>query len=220
MSGGELGAVFRGLARDAGEAASKATESMAGLIEKTADIEDGNARAVLAADARAARRIRTAGQPPGSADEGTPGPPWPARSDMPGAARGRNLDVPHPRHYLTGVRSGRVDAKNTVILRGYDEAVRNDIRLIADGRAEWNQDAQRYQVNGRVYGIESTGRVYPDSGVGLAKLDRNEYEALKAITRAGGDPSAVTAFSRDPRFLQNPDAIATAKAIYDGTYTP
>lgn len=52
------------------------------------------------------------------------------------------------------------------------------------------------------------------------KLDRNEYAALKEIAKADGDPSKVPAFSRDPRFVNNPQVIAKAKAIYDGTYSP
>lgn len=60
----------------------------------------------------------------------------------------------------------------------------------------------------------------PDSGAGIVKLDRNEYAALKEIAKADGDPSKVPAFSRDPRFVNNPQVIAKAKAIYDGTYSP
>jgi hypothetical protein len=50
------------------------------------------------------------------------------------------------------------------------------------------------------------------------KLDRNEYAALTEIAKAGGDPAKVPAFQHNPRFVNNPDAIAKAKAIYDGTY--
>ncbi|MEV6846533.1 hypothetical protein [Actinoplanes sp. NPDC051411] len=66
--------------------------------------------------------------------------------------------------------------------------------------------------------MEPGGTVYPDSGPGIVKLDRNEYAALTEIAKAGGDPAKVPAFTRDPRFIHNPDAIARAKAIYDGTY--
>lgn len=92
------------------------------------------------------------------------------------------------------------------------------MRQIAAGNATWLPRTQRYEVNGRSYGVEQSGTVFPDSGAGIAKLDRNEYAALKEIAKANGDLSKVPAFSKDPRFVNNPQAIAKAKAIYDGTY--
>jgi hypothetical protein len=74
--------------------------------------------------------------------------------------------------------------------------------------------------DGRSYGVEPDGTVFPDSGPGIARLDRNEYAALKEIARADGEVEKVVAFQRDPRFLNHPEAIAKAKSIYDGTYTP
>ena len=87
-------------------------------------------------------------------------------------------------------------------------------------RARWNPETQRYEINGRSYGVEPSGTVFPDSGTGVVKLDRNEYAALVEIARAGGDPSRAPALTRDPRFVNNPGAVAKAKAIYDGTYVP
>ena len=49
-------------------------------------------------------------------------------------------------------------------------------------------------------------------------MNRVEYAALKEIAKAGGDVSKVKAFQFDPKFTKNPDAIAKAKAVYDGTY--
>jgi hypothetical protein len=66
--------------------------------------------------------------------------------------------------------------------------------------------------------VEPSGTVFPDSGPGIVKLDRNEYAALTEIAKADGDPAKVPAFQHNPRFVNNPDAIAKAKAIYDGTY--
>ena len=84
--------------------------------------------------------------------------------------------------------------------------------------ARWNAATNRYEINGRSYGVEPSGTVFPDSGPGIVKLDRNEYAALTEIAKAGGDPARVPAFKFNPRFVNNPDAIAKAKAIYDGTY--
>ena len=60
--------------------------------------------------------------------------------------------------------------------------------------------------------------VSPGLRTGFGLLDRNEYAALQEIAEAGGDPANVPAFTRNPRFTSNPDAIAKAEAICDGTY--
>ena len=109
---------------------------------------------------------------------------------------------------------------NTVYLHGYEGVATQDVRGIAAGNAFWNPESQRYEINGRSYCVEPNGTVFPDSGAGMVKLDRNEYAALKEIVRAGGDLSAAPQLSRNPRFTDNPDAVAKAKAIYDGTYQP
>ncbi|HEY0698044.1 MAG TPA: hypothetical protein VGD43_09575 [Micromonospora sp.] len=97
---------------------------------------------------------------------------------------------------------------------------RDDIAQIAAGRAKWDKDIQRYEINGRLYAVESTGTVFPVSGVGVAQLDRNEYAALKEIARAQGDLTKAPQLAREPRFVNNPEAVAKAKQIYDGTYEP
>ncbi|MDG4785352.1 hypothetical protein O7626_05290 [Micromonospora sp. WMMD1102] len=143
-----------------------------------------------------------------------------AGDDVPGPARGRDLRVPHPRHTVAGSRNGEVKDPSTVYLRGYEDAARGDVEQIAAGNARWNPETQRYEVNGRSYGVESNGTVFPDSGDGVVKLDRNEYAALKEITRVGGDPAQSPQLQNNPRFLNNPEAVAKAKEIYDGTYEP
>ena len=154
-----------------------------------------------------------------SSTPATPGgPPWPARDDIPGPARGKDLNPPHNRHTVNGARHGEVKPENSMILRGNEDSVRRDVSEIAAGNAQWNPQTGRYEINGRTYGVEQNGTVFPDSGPGIVKLDRNEYAALKEIARADGDVSKVNAFTRHPRFVNNPDAIATAKSIYDGTY--
>jgi hypothetical protein len=223
MADGELGAVFRALARDAAEAAKNAAESIAKVTEQTANIEERNLAEILEADAKAADRITAAGKKaPETEGAGTrpvpAGPPWPVADDVEGTARGKTLKPPNARHTVAGARSGMVRPNNSVVLRGNEDAMRDDIAQIAAGNARWDAPTSRYEINGRTYGVEPTGTVYPDSGPGIAKLDRNEYAALTAIAKADGDPAKVPAFTRDPRFINNPDAIAKAKAIYDGTY--
>jgi hypothetical protein len=147
-----------------------------------------------------------------------PGPPWPVRDDVPGAARGKDLQPPNKRHTVTGAAHGEVRGDNSVILRGNESLIRDDIAQIAAGRAEWLPELNRYEINGRTYGIEQSGTVFPDAGPGIVKLDRNEFAALKEIARAGGDVDSVRVFTRDPRYVSHPEAVAKAKSIYDGTY--
>lgn len=139
---------------------------------------------------------------------------------MIGSASGRSLNPPHARHTIVGARNGEVGERNTVYLRGYEDARRADVQAIAAGQATWIPETDRYEINGRTYGMETNGAIFPDSGTGMVKLDRNAYAALKVIAKAGGDLSAATQLYRNPRFTENPDAVAKAKAIYDGTYQP
>jgi hypothetical protein len=220
MAEGELGAVFRGLAKDAAETAERMTASMAKVTEQTADIEEKNVAELVESDARAAERIAAAGGKSEAEKAGaaTSGPPWPVSDDVVGPARGKGLKPPNDRHTVSGARSGEIRPDNTVILRGNEQAVKDDVREIAAGNAEWDNGAAVYRINGRAYRVEQQGTVFPVSGAGLVHLDRNEYAALKEIAQAGGDPSKVIAFTRNPRFTAHPEAIAKAKAIYDGTY--
>ncbi|MGE7434031.1 hypothetical protein [Kitasatospora sp. NPDC001175] len=146
------------------------------------------------------------------------GPPWRAAGGIPGPARGKSLNPPNKRHFLAGVKRGRIREANSVVLRGYEEAVGDDVALIAAGHARFNAWTHRYEINGRSYGVEENGTVFPDAGVGIVNMNRNEYAALAALARAGGASDQVPEFTRDPRFRDNPQAIATAQAVYDGTY--
>ncbi|MER5728954.1 hypothetical protein ABT084_11575 [Streptomyces sp. NPDC002138] len=107
---------------------------------------------------------------------------------------------------------------NSVILRGQQESIAQDIADIAGGKAKYVKETDRYEVNGRTYGVEASGRVYPDSGPGIVKLDRNEYAALQEIAKAKGDLSAAPQLTRAPRFTNNPGIVDKALAIYNGTY--
>ncbi|MFF0477015.1 hypothetical protein [Streptomyces sp. NPDC004284] len=107
---------------------------------------------------------------------------------------------------------------NSVILRGRQSAVAQGIADIAGGKATYVKELDRYEVNGRVYGVEDSGRVYPDSGPGIVKLDRNEYAALQQVAKAKGDVSAAPQLTRNPRFTNNPGIVEKALAICNGTY--
>lgn len=143
---------------------------------------------------------------------------WQAGDDVPGPAAGKKLRFPNKRHTVGGAGSGQVKERNTVILRGNEDLVRADIEAIAKGRAKLLPDKNTYEVNGRTYRVEDTGTVFPVSGPGLVDMDRIEYAALKEIVRNKGDLSKSQQLQRDPKFVNNPDKVAKAKQVYDGTY--
>ncbi|MEU6255543.1 hypothetical protein [Streptomyces sp. NPDC047043] len=143
---------------------------------------------------------------------------WQAGDDVPGPAGGKTLRFPNKRHTVGGAGSGQVKERNTVILRGNEDLVREDIEAIAKGRAKLLPDGNTYEINGRQYGVEDTGTVFPKSGPGLVDMDRIEYAALKEIVRNKGDLSKSQQLQRDPKFVNNPDKVAKAKQVYDGTY--
>jgi hypothetical protein len=170
------------------------------------------------------------GNDPGGADPGGTDPSgtggyvpkgsWHVADDVQGSAHGKDLTPPHPRHSVEGSKNGMIRPKNSVFLRGYEDQINKDVAQIAEGKARWNPLTNRYEINGRSYGVEPSGRVYPDSGKGIVNLDRNEYAALKELAKAGGDPAKVPAFTHAPRFVNHPEVIEKAKAIYEGSYQP
>ncbi|MFD9502053.1 polymorphic toxin-type HINT domain-containing protein [Streptomyces sp. NPDC060035] len=135
-----------------------------------------------------------------------------------GPAAGKKLKPPHARHTVAGARNGMVKEKNTVILKGNEANVQNDIKGIAEGKGKLVDNGSAYEINGRKYGVEENGRTFPISGKGLVELDRNEYAALKEIAKAGGKTDSP-ALTRNPRFANHPEVIEKAKKVYDGTYS-
>ena len=145
---------------------------------------------------------------------------WEARPDIAGPAQGKTLKSPNQRHTIMGSKSGNADEENTIILPGMGKQVEDDISAIAEGKARWNDEAGRYEINGRTYAVKSTGTVFPDSGPGFVKLDRVEYNALKLITKSGGDLSRCQrAFDNDPKFKNNPEKVEAALALYRTYYS-
>ncbi|MFK0180206.1 hypothetical protein ACIQVR_30035 [Streptomyces xanthochromogenes] len=144
---------------------------------------------------------------------------WQAGDDIVGSARGKTLLYPNYRHELAGVRKGAPDSQNTVILPETREKVRQDIAGIAEGRAEFDPQSQRYKINGRRYAVEPSGRMFPVDGPGLVEMNRVEYTALKAIMNADGDMSKVQMmFSKAPQFRDNPQSVEKAIAMYRKYY--
>ncbi|MES5821532.1 PrsW family glutamic-type intramembrane protease [Streptomyces sp. RG80] len=161
------------------------------------------------------------GSGPSASGGGTPGAasgkgPWQAGDKIEGPARGKQLRFPNSRHTVSGSGSGMVRERNSVIMRGHEREVAQDIEGIAAGRAEWINKLSRYKINGRTYGIEDNGTVFPGSGPNIVNLNRIEYGALKEIVRARGNLSAAPRLTRDPKFIENPEAVEKALKIYNG----
>ncbi|WP_461297412.1 hypothetical protein [Streptomyces harbinensis] len=94
--------------------------------------------------------------------------------------------------------------------------MRADIGEIAAGNAHFDSTKQRYEVNGRTYGIEPSGTVFPASGPGIIELDRVEYDALKQISRANGDLKKLEPmFNNAPKFKNNREAVERAISLYE-----
>ncbi len=147
---------------------------------------------------------------------------WEVAPQVKGPAAGRTLNSPHDRHTVGGAgRAGKnFTDRNTIILPGYAKEVEKDIAGIAEGRATLLPKGDRYEINGRTYGIHENGTVYPDAGPGFVQMDRNEYLALQMVVKAKGDLSAAPQLTRAPRFVNNPGIVEKALALYNGTYTP
>lgn len=83
--------------------------------------------------------------------------------------------------------------KNSVVQPDVD--MEADIEAIRNGRATWNPDTNEYEVNGRTYKVENTGkddlRTYPTGGVGVHNLDQLEYRLLQSMIKNGGDTDAA-----------------------------
>ncbi|WP_274916960.1 WXG100 family type VII secretion target [Streptomyces sp. WZ-12] len=140
---------------------------------------------------------------------------WPAGEHVPGPARGKTIKAPADRHFWGGVKRGPAKDSNTVVLPGYNQAVKDDIGEIASGKAAWNQKTQAYDINGRSYKVESSGTVFPVSGSGLVNLSRAEYGALGAIMRADGDLTQCEKFFANAKqFKDEPHAVQVAIDLY------
>jgi len=108
-----------------------------------------------------------------------------------------------------------VKPQNSVVLPGYREAIHHDIAEIAKGEAHFDEKAGLYEINGRRYGVERSGTIYPASGPGIMELDRVEYDALKQISRVDGELNKLEKmFSNNPKFRNRPDAIEKAINLY------
>jgi hypothetical protein len=122
--------------------------------------------AVPVTDFGGLKALRTAASEAGGDGRRT----WEVGQDVAGPARGKTLRAPHPRHSFSGINPKNVRAENSLILPEARQAVDGDIEAIAAGRAHFYAEMGRYEVNGRSYGVEESGTVFPDSGPGIVKI--------------------------------------------------
>ncbi|SCE50982.1 hypothetical protein GA0115240_172026 [Streptomyces sp. DvalAA-14] len=208
----DMAAAIRGLGNGARIIVKGLPDALRDIV-KVAVTPEGIA--IPVADFGGVKALMTAASQAGGGGRRT----WQVGEDVAGPARGKTLRAPHPRHTFSGINLKNVQAENSLVLPEARQAVDGDIEAIAAGQARFNAETGRYEVNGRSYGVEDTGTVFPDSGPGIVKIGRVEYSALAMIKKAGGDMSKVErAFANDPKFVNNPQAVQTALDLYR-TYT-
>jgi hypothetical protein len=99
------------------------------------------------------------------------------------------VKAPADRHFYNKIKQTSVAKDvNTVILPSVDVA--GDVEAINAGKAVAGKTADgvaTYTVNGRTYGVEPNGTLYPISGEGLFPLDRGEYKVLSVYRKFLGD---------------------------------
>jgi hypothetical protein len=99
----------------------------------------------------------------------------------------RPVRTPHQRHFAARIRqSTRTKARNSVLESWVDVAA--DVEAINAGRAVRQSD--RFVVNGRTYGVEPTGTLYPIAGPGVHRLSRGAFNALGVYNQFGRSPRA------------------------------
>ncbi|MFF4410028.1 hypothetical protein [Streptomyces sp. NPDC001404] len=144
---------------------------------------------------------------------------WQGGDDIEGPARGKTLLPPNKRHTLSGVKAGRPNVENTLILPEAADKVPNDLAEIAAGRADFDNRSQLYTVNGRSYGVEPNGRTFPARGDGFMPMTRAEYKALQAIIKARGDMGRLEKmFQNGHEFKNEPHAAEKAFDLYRKYY--
>lgn len=117
---------------------------------------------------------------------------------------------PSSRHTLTKVTQGTLPRDvNTVVEPRVD--VNADVAAINEGKAvaEVSPSGVRtYRVNGRVYGVEPNGTLYPMTGDGLIVLNRNEFKILGIFNKFGDTARAMEIIN-----LQAPTAKFTKAEV-------
>ena len=104
-----------------------------------------------------------------------------------------------------------------MVLPGTDVA--GDLDDIAAGRARWVAERSVYEVNGRSYGVEPSGTVFPISGPGFVSLARSEYKVLKQLIESDGDINAAREALRQEPYLREADwQAALAVFVHHKSY--
>ncbi|MGA1839283.1 MAG: DUF4157 domain-containing protein [bacterium] len=95
---------------------------------------------------------------------------------------------PAGRHYAGRVTQGTLTrGRNTVIEPSVDVA--GDVAAINAGKA--TRIGNNYIINGRTYGVEPNGTLYPISGPGFHQLNRGAFKALGIYNKFGNTSRAT-----------------------------
>jgi hypothetical protein len=137
--------------------------------------------------------------------------PVPHRGNLPETTCRR----PAARHTLRKVTQGSV-AKNLNTVIEPRVNVADDVEAINAGRAVpgmTSDGIRTYTVNGRIYGIEGNGTLFPMSGNGFNMLNRNAYKLLGIFNGFGETKRAFEIVE-----LQRPTAKFTDEDIESGLH--
>ncbi len=100
---------------------------------------------------------------------------------------------PASRHFIRQVRQNSyVRERNTVIEPWVD--IDTDVEAILSRRAARSGDT--FEVGGRRWGVEPNGTLYPISGPGFIRLDRESYRALGVYNTFGDTAQAAAILDR------------------------
>jgi hypothetical protein len=129
-------------------------------------------------------------------------------SDDPAHLAGLRLRISQ-RHFIGRVRqSSLARARNTVIEPWVD--VEHDLATIRAGAAI--RVGNELRVNGRTYGVEASGTLYPIAGPGFQFLDRAAFKALGVYNQLGDSAEAEAVLQR--MHGQTPASRRAALAAY------
>ncbi|THV42988.1 hypothetical protein [Glycomyces buryatensis] len=146
-------------------------------------------------------------------------PPSPSPPVAPGKVEGPLKSITpteiSKRHILSKIKRGTPsDVKNTVILPHVDAEA--DLAAIKNNQGKW-LGGNKYEVNGRIWGLEGSGAIYPVRGDGLVEMNKLQYEALKGLITHEGDRDAMAKDKRFSRykFHTTDEDWNVAQGVYD-----
>lgn len=216
MAGGEVEAVFKGLAEDAEQAGKNIAESVAKATEKAADIEDENLAESLGTDAKAAENITKAGEkdPPatptpkpesGGGGEQPPEEP-PKPTGPPGGEHTGPSGEPDP-NATPGGRKTKIDPKNDADTKRSLQRENESADILAKNGYDVEQNPSvpgnknpDYKIEGQIFDnyAPKTGNARNIASWIQTKVDEGQADRIVLnLTDSPVDPAKLSAQLHD-----------------------